>query len=280
MSTKMTKRELQSPDKFMTTTTQLFDWAGKHPRELAIGGVVLVAVLVAASLLMGGEIRVNPKAGAALADALSLLDREVKAPETAAAAGEADADAEEGAEEETFPSETAKQEAIAAALAKVRADFPGTSSARTATLSLADAKFKLGAYDEALSLYDEFLAKAPKSSSVRFLALEGRATTLQAQKNYDAALAAWDKLAAEAPGYKDRALLGKAVVFESQKKWDDARSTYEELKLAFAGSAAGRLGAERLTSLNFRHPPADSTGAAPAAAAPAAEATQDADAAE
>lgn len=257
MATKMSKRELQSPDKFMTTTKKALDWATSHPRETAIGGGVVVAILVAIGLISGGDIKVDPAAGAALSNALGLAEREVVAPGDEPSAA---ADGEE-ASEETFPSETAKQEAIVAALVKVRSDYPGTSSALTAALSLGDAHYKLGNFDEALALYDEYLARAPKNGSLRFAALEGRAAVLQAKKDFDGALAAWEELGLQVPGYKARALLGKAILFEGEQRWDDARATYEALKKEFPDSPSARSGSQRLSALDFSHPPKDAPAA-------------------
>ncbi len=256
MSTKMTKRELQSPDSFMTHVGSWFNWAGENPRETTIGGVVLVAILVAIGLIFGSGPSDNPKAGAALSAALELADRPVVA-KGAEAPEAADVEAEE-----SFASEREKQQAIADALEAVRKEFHGTKSALSATLSLADSKYTLGDHDGALALYDEYLAQAPKSGTLRFLALDGRALALLAKKDFDGSIAAYDRLAKEAPASEDRAIFGKAKVFETQGEWEKARALYEQLQADFPAGSVARSGSEALSALNFRHPPA----------APAAEA--------
>ncbi|AKU90953.1 tetratricopeptide repeat protein [Vulgatibacter incomptus] len=251
MATKMTKRELQSPDKFETTTGSWLEWTQTHPRETATAGGIALVVIVTLGIVFGSsEAKVDATAGGALSSALELAQRRVDAHPAAvpAEAGEKP--------EETFPSEAAKQQAVADALTQLRKDHAGSSSAMGATLSLADAQFKLGRFDEALALYDEFLAKAPRSNSLRFMGLEGRALALEGKKDFDGAMAAMDRLAAEAPTYKDRSLFGKARLLEQQSKWDDARKLYQELKDGYAESPVTRSSSDRLAALDFRHPAA------------------------
>jgi len=242
LSTKMTKRELQSPDKFTTTTTSWLDWATKHPRETAIAGVVLAALLVAVGLIAGGGPSTDPKAGAALAAALELADRKVE--KTPA----------EGSKEKTFASEDEKQKAIADAMQAVRKEHRGTTSALTATLGEADARMALGDHAAALPLYDEYLANAPKSTSTRFLAYEGKAAALKANGDVEGAMAAFDAMAAESAALKDRAALGKARLLEATGSWQKAREAYEALKKEFPDSPAARTATERIAAIDFRHP--------------------------
>jgi len=240
----MTRRELQGPDKFQEEASSVFDWAHDHPREVAVGGVALLAIIVAIGLIFGGDSDgVDSQAGSDLAEALELVDRPVGGE--AAPGGEA-----------PFATEKEKQEAIAAALEKVRSEHAGTSTAVAATLPLADARYKLGQYDQALALYEEYLEKAPKDAQLRFLALEGRAQTLQALGRNDEALQAWDRLAAEAPAYEDRALYGKGLLLEELQRWDDARAAYQKVRDEHADGAIARLAAERLGELDRTHPPA------------------------
>lgn len=244
MSTKMTKRELQSPDKFTTTTTSWLDWATKHPRETAIGGVVLAALLVAIGLIASGGPSTDPKAGAALSAALELIDRKVdKAPA-------------EDSKEKTFASEEEKQKAIADAMKAVRTEHGGTTSALAATLAEADARLALGDVDAAFTLYEEYLSTAPKSGPMRFLAHEGKAAVLQAKGDHSAAAAALDAMAGENASLKDRALLGKARILEAKGDWQAAREAYESLKSEFPDSPAIRTATERIAQIDFRHPPA------------------------
>lgn len=253
MATKLTKRELQSPDKFQQQAGGWFDWAHENPRQVALGAAAMLVVILAVGLIFGGKPRKateGTEAGRDLSAALALVDRPV-------ASG-----APDGAEK-PFATEREKQQAIADALTEVKKKHPGTTSAVSATLPLADARFKLGEYDQAAALYDEYLQKAPASSPLRFLALEGKAESLAAKGDLDGAVKAFDKLGSEAAGYEDRALYGKASVLQQQKKWDEARATYEKLEKEHPTSPLARMAGERLAELNRQNPPAQA--AAPAA---------------
>jgi tetratricopeptide (TPR) repeat protein len=247
LADKLHKRDLQGPDKFQKEAGGVFDWMHEHPKEVAMGGAGLVALILVIGLAFGGDDRSAERgsaAGADLATALELVDRPV---------------ASEGAPPpqgggQPFAGETEKQQAIAQALTEVRTTHAGTRTATAAALPLADAQFKLGKYDEALALYDEYLKEAPAGAELRFLALEGRAQTLQAQGKTDEAIQAWDRLAEQEPAYKDRALYGKGRLLEKQQKWDEARAAYEVVQKDFANGAMARLAAERLTEINRVHP--------------------------
>ncbi len=239
---KLHKRDLQGPDKFQQEAGGIFDWMHEHPKEVAMGGAGLLALILVIGLAFGGGKRADTgsAAGADLAQALELVDRPVAAPGATPPAGG----------EQPFGSETEKQQAIAQALTDVRTKHAGTRTATAAALPLADAQFKLGKYDEALALYDEYLKEAPKGAELRFLALEGRAQTLEAQGKTDDAIKAWDQLADQEPAYKDRALYGKGRLLEKQQKWDEARAAYETVQKDFANGAMARLASERIAALN------------------------------
>ncbi len=252
MADKLSKRDLQGPDKFQKEATGFFDWMHDHPKEVAIGGGALLVVILIIGLAFGGGERrpAGNEAGSDLSAALELVDRPV--------GGEA------AGGEQPFASEQAKQQAIVTALTEVRTEHAGSTTATAAALPLGDAKFKLGQYDEALALYDEYLEKADRQAQLRFLALEGRALTLEAQGKLDEATQAWQRFGEEAPSYKDRALYGKGRLLEKQQKWDEARASYQEIQKDFGAGAVARLATERLTQLNRLHPPANPPAAAAA----------------
>lgn len=244
MAEKLSKRELQSPDRFQQEAGGIFEWLHEHPKEVAIGGAGLLVLILVIGLAFGGKKEEGAgKAGADLAAALELVDRPVGG--TAAPGGEP-----------PFATEQEKQQAIVAALEGVRKEHAGTTTAVAAALPLADAKFKLGQYDQALALYDEYLKEAPQGAQLRFLALEGRAQSLEALGRDDEAIKAWDRLASEAPTYADRALYGKGRILEKQQKWDEARAAYQTIQKEHGQGATARLASERLAELDRSHPPA------------------------
>lgn len=242
MAEKMTRRQLRAPDKFTQTTTSWLTWAKENPKEtgIAIGGAVLALLIVGFLFGGSGEIRVDPKAGGALSEALRLVDREVGEPKDG---------------EPTFASEEEKREALIAAFTEVRASHGKSPSGLTATLALADLHLRAGNADEALALYDEFLGRAGSKNPMRALALGGKALALEAKGDRDGALGLFDELAVEFPSQAARSLYGKARILETQQKWDEARGAWQALQDEHATTSQGREAGTRLGRLNLRHPP-------------------------
>lgn len=251
MSEKLHKRELNKPDAFHEEGSKWVNWLQNHPQEATYGAIGVVVLLIVVGVGLELATRgpaVDTSAGAALGKAIDIAGKEVAEGIPASADGE------------TYPSEVAKQEALAKALSDVREQHKGKPAATLAALSLADARFKLGKPDEALALYDEFLGKVDGKDPLRALALEGRAMALEAKNDLPGALAAYEKLATDLPAFADRALYGKARIFEAQQKWDDARAAYEALKKDHVESPVTRLSTDRLNGLNLAHPPAKAGG--------------------
>lgn len=241
MAEKMTRRELRSPDKFTQTASGWLAKVRQHPREALIAaGGALVALLLIGVLLDRGDIKVDPVAGGALSEALELASRPV---------GEAGAEGEE-----SFATEEERRAALAEAFESVRQQHGSAPAGLTATLALADLRFAEGAFDEALSLYDAYLAKT-RAAHLRVLALEGKALALEGKGEIEAALAAFDAVV-EAGG-EAKGLYGKARLLERQEKWDEARAAWETLKDEHGLSSEGREANQRLARLDLAHPDAD-----------------------
>ena len=82
-------------------------------------------------------------------------------------------------------------------------------TAHQAGLARAMLLLGLGKHDEALKIYDDYLASA-KDSSLRFLARQGRAVVLEAKGNVEGALAELKLLETEAPFQAARAQVDQA----------------------------------------------------------------------
>lgn len=240
MAEKMTRRQLRSPDKFTKTAGGWLAKARQHPRETLIGvGGVIVALLLIGLLLDSRGIKVDPVAGGALSEALALVNRPV---------GEAEED------EESFATQEERRTALAEAFEAVRQAHGNSPSGLTATLALADVRFAEKKFDEAISLYDDFLARS-KSEPHRLLALEGKALSLEEKGDLEGALAAFE--AVIAGGSEAKGLYGKARVLERMERWSDARAAWTTLKEEHGFSSEGRVADQRLARLDLAHPDVD-----------------------
>ncbi|MDD4005432.1 MAG: tetratricopeptide repeat protein [Elusimicrobiaceae bacterium] len=133
-------------------------------------------------------------------------------------------------------------------LDEVGKTFPGTPAADYAALDKGDVLFKTGNYDEAVKSFKA--AEAVGNPKTAPFAVNGQAVSLAAQKKYDEAIAAAQRLVAT---YPDSYLIPQAHLFTAQMqelsgKKEAARKTYEKLTThftdtAWAAKAKSRLGA-------------------------------------
>ncbi len=233
----LTRKDMKEPDKFQAAAGQAAGWARLHRRQVVVAGGAAVALLLLVLAVSAWRSRAQDQAGAALADV------------TAAMAGEISSVPLPGAPGPFFPSEAARQRAVADAAERVRREHRGTDAARTATLALGDARLKLSEWDAAIAAYQAYLAEAPSGDSMRFGALEGLGMAQEGKGNLDAAAQAYERLGREVPFYSDRADLERARVLAQAGKADEARALLQSFSERHKESALSGEAAERLAKL-------------------------------
>ncbi len=245
---KLDRHDLKGEDAFVEMMTPLAEGLEKNWRYVAIAvGVALtaaIAVAVGLSISSSHRERAARALGAALAD--------VNKPVVG----------EEGAAEKTadsFSSEQEKQRALAKALEAVVVGKAGTRAAETALLSLGDAQYRLGQFDDALASYRKFLGDASPEDTLRAFAMQGEAFALLGAGKGDDALAAAKRLAQEPPaGFgRDLGLLAEGRIAQQVGKADAAKEAFQKLVADFPTTAAGREASERLADLGVtpKQPP-------------------------
>jgi tetratricopeptide (TPR) repeat protein len=113
-------------------------------------------------------------------------------------------------------------------LAAVRTEHGEAGPARLAALYQADLARRLEKFDEAIGLYDAYLAKAPTNDPLRFFALEGAGYALEGAGKLDDALARFKSLE-EQSFYKDYALKHEARVLEAKGDTAGAVAAYKAI---------------------------------------------------
>lgn len=113
-----------------------------------------------------------------------------------------------------FKSQPEKLEAALKEVEQVTAAAP-KPTAYQAGLARAALLVDLGKHDEALKIYDQYLAEA-KDSSLHFLARQGRAVVLEAKGNLEGALAELKLLELEAPFHAARAQVQQARLLQNK----------------------------------------------------------------
>jgi tetratricopeptide (TPR) repeat protein len=234
----ISRKDMKEPDKFQQAATEAAGWISQRRKHVVLAGAIVVGAVVLLAVVQAVNAGREERAGAAAADLLATISGEVSAVPLPGLPGP------------FFPSDEARQRAVAEAAQKVIAGHPGTGAARLAALALGDAQYRLKAYDDAKAAYEKFLAEAPKEDSLRFGALEGIALAEEAKGSLDAAAAAYERLGKEVPAFSDRADLERARVLVRAGKTAEAKAILatfteqhkESLLTADASERLARLG--------------------------------------
>jgi tetratricopeptide (TPR) repeat protein len=234
----MTRKELKAPDEFQKLGAQAVPLLVQHQKSIVAGIVAVVGIGLAIVLVQWfgqrGEERANTELGAALRD----LSRDVSATATPA----------EGDEKPPFKSETDKDQAIIKSLTEFRQKEASSKASKTAALPLGQALLREGKTQEAIAAFDDYLKGSSQDDPLRPTALEGKGYALEAKKDYDAALAAFDQLAKEnnTEFMKGMGLYHRARILLLQGKTDEGVKQLQEIEGAAPGSSAARLAVERV----------------------------------
>jgi tetratricopeptide (TPR) repeat protein len=229
----LTRKDMKEPDKFQQAATQAASWIASRRRHVVIAGAVAVGVLALIAVLAAVQGRRAERAGAAASDLLTAMGGEISAVPLPGFPGP------------FYESEDARQRAIVAAADRVLGEH-GSGAGALAALAKGDAHLRLREWDAAKAAYERFLADADRDDSLRFGALEGLGLAAEGKGDLDGAAAAYERLAAEAPAFADRADLERARVLAEAGKAAPARellTTFAERHggSPLAGEAAARL---------------------------------------
>jgi tetratricopeptide (TPR) repeat protein len=236
----LTRKDMKEPDKFQQAATQAASWIASKRKHVVYAGLAAIAVALIIAILAAVQSRRQERAGAAASDLLESMGGEISSVPLPGFPGP------------FYPSEEARQRAVAAAADRVLADYGGTGAAALAALAKGDAHLRLHDWDAAKAGYERFLAEAPKDDSLRFGALEGLALVEEGKGNLEGAAQAYERMAREAPHFSDRAELARARVLAQGGKTAEARQLLggfaerhkDSLLTAEASQELARLGAK------------------------------------
>ena len=259
---KMRQQELRAPDSFQKVGAEASDWLAQRQKIIGIGVAVVIVGGLGVAIANEVSKRGEEKAAQALGQALTVLERPVEGVEPP----------QPGDTEPPFKTAKERDEALVKALTDFRKEHGGTRSAATAALTLGEAQFRLGQHPEAEASFAAFLKDAPQNEPLRAGALEGQGYALEAQKNYDGAIKAFEQMDA-ASGGEFLAGMGayhKGRMLILQGKKEEAAQVLSKLSTDHPNTAAARMASERLAVL------ASEGVKVPAPAQPAAATGQDA----
>ena len=131
---------------------------------------------------------------------------------------------------ESFSSSKTRAEKASAEYAKTSKSFGGSTAAAWSQLGQAQALEQLGKHGEAQALYSKAVAADDKGGELKFLALQGLAFSLEAEKKYGPAAERFAQIGALADGaYKPVGEYHRARMLLAQNKPKDAASVLEAL---------------------------------------------------
>lgn len=245
---RVSRRELKQDDAFVEAMTPLVDQLEKNWKTIAISVAGALAVVLGAVTFLTISAHHDEQSAALLGNALQDATKQVVGPSADEAkadvkdAKDAKADAKDDKSADYFPTEKAKQEALAKDLDGVVQKSGRSPSELTAALALADAQYRQGKYEEAFRSYSHYLTEAPENDTLRAFAMEGQAYALLGEGKGDDALAAAKKLTDSPPASfgRDLGLLATGHMAEQLGKPDAAKDAYSKLSLDYPNTPAGR----------------------------------------
>jgi len=189
--TRITKKQLKH-DAFIETTSASAKFVEEHANKLLIGVLAVVVVIVVVMMIGRSERATEAVAAGELATASQAMNAGMYAQAADQFQGIIDR-------------------------------YAGTRSAAAATCYLGSIAFQQGEYDEALTHFEEYLARHTGNQNLDRTALEGKAAVLEQHRDFTDAAAVYEQLAEDVPrdgGARARYLTGALRNYRSAQDWD------------------------------------------------------------
>jgi tetratricopeptide (TPR) repeat protein len=207
----ISRKDMREPDRFQVVANQAAAWVAARKKLVATVGGIAVVAIVAVGVVLGIQNRQLEISGQATSGLLAIASAQVIDP------------APKDSKEQTFPTEEAKNKAIVAEADKVLAAHGVVKGTLLAVMLKGDAHLALKEWDAAAAQFNRYLTEAPADDSLRFSALENLGLVAEQKGDLAGALAAYQRLAKEAPPFADRADLDQARVLVLQGKAEEAK---------------------------------------------------------
>ena len=223
---KIIKKKLKEPDEFISFTDHALRFILRHYRRIITGGVIFGVLLAAFFLFQKWEEKREGEAYQFFGTALETYQR-------------LDSPYREGT--------PADFKGLIEKFDEVIMKFPRTSSGRLSLLYKGNLYLKLGEFDEAIKAYETFLQKAGKEKFYKLLATEGLGYAHEGKKEYDKAVAAYERMLEMGEGLQAaNAYLSKGRCYEKLGKKKEALESYKTFlqvapKATMANIVSGRI---------------------------------------
>jgi tetratricopeptide (TPR) repeat protein len=204
---KITKKQLKQPDEFLTFTDQAFHFIINHGKKFAIGGIVVLVVVLSVVLFRFWEDRKESEANQKLTLALETVQAVISPLQQGVPA------TPQGALEK---------------LDEITKEFPRTYAGRLALLYKGSLLLKTGQFDEAIQAFQSFLAKMGKEKAYGLLALDGLGYAYEGKKDYEKAIESYKQIVTTDETFESgEAYLKMGRCYEKSGKNKEAIENYQ-----------------------------------------------------
>jgi tetratricopeptide (TPR) repeat protein len=170
---KIIKKRLKEPDEFITFTEKAFLFIRHHIKQITVGGIIVLIILLSMVLFQRWEKSKEEGADRAFSLAVEIYQH-------------ANSPYREGS-----PSD---YKTVLEKFDEVIRKFPRTSSGKLSLLYKGNIYLRLNEFGEAEKSYSTFLEKAGKEKMYRLFALEGLGYAYEGKKDYEKALNTYKKI--------------------------------------------------------------------------------------
>jgi tetratricopeptide (TPR) repeat protein len=204
---KIIKKKLKKPDEFITLTERAFRFTTHHSKSIAIGGGIVLVLLLFVFLFQKWEEKKEDNAYQMLRLAVETY-RMASSPYR------------EGSPQEY---KTALEK-----FDEIVTKFPRTSSGKIANLYKGNIYLQLGEFENAIKAYEGFLQKMGKGELYRSFAMSGLGYSYEGEKEYEKAASAYQKIIDSGESFQlGDAYLGLGRCYEKLGKAKEAVENYK-----------------------------------------------------
>jgi tetratricopeptide (TPR) repeat protein len=226
---KIPKKKLREPDEFISSTEKAFLFVKGHSKPIAIGGIILVVIILSTFLYQQWKHQKEVDADRRLASLLELYQG-VSSPYR------------EGSQE--------NYKTLLAKFDETIQQFPRTSAGRLSYLYKGNIHLQLEEFEEAKTAFQTFLKKGGKRKLFRSFALEGLGYAYEGKKEYEEALKSYQEIVEMgAEAQMARVYLRIGHCYEKQGKNKEALESYKTFLKASPKSPAANSVLRKISSL-------------------------------
>lgn len=198
---KRISRKQLKHDPLLDSASKVTKLVEHHLPKVLMGLVAVVVVILVSVLVVRARRATEREAGAALTSATQALN-------------------------------SGLIEQAADQMSEVVADYPGTRSAAAATCYLGTIAYEQGRLDEALGHFEEYLSRYGGAGNLRLVALEGKASIFEQEREFAQAAEIYRDLAGEfrdVPDAFSRLMLNAVRCYRSAADWQNAELAANEV---------------------------------------------------